>query len=74
MKVTISQVAPSPQGLRLGLRIEHEKAGWIRFGTTVLLLEDLTYAERGYVTDWLNGRAVEVEDLDQPLFSDDSFV
>jgi hypothetical protein len=54
MKVTVTQIAPHPQGLRLGLRIEHEKAAWIRFATTVLLVEELTTEERGTLYHAMN--------------------
>ncbi|HKN46200.1 MAG TPA: hypothetical protein VJW23_19995 [Propionibacteriaceae bacterium] len=74
MKVTITSAAPSTQGLRLGLRIEHEKAGWIRFATTVLVVKDLTYGERAYLTEALNRFEQELDDVDEPLFSDDSFI
>lgn len=69
MKVTISQVAPTKSGLRLGLRIEHEKAGWVRFATTVLLLDRLTYSERAMLLAWLeNTRSAENWEDDDPLF------
>lgn len=74
MKVTITSAAPSTQGLRLGLRLEHEKAGWIRFATTVLVVKDLTYAERAYLTEQLNAFSYELDEEDEPLFSDDSFI
>jgi hypothetical protein len=69
MKITVSQVAPSPLGLRLGLRVEHEKAGWVRFDTTVLVLDRLTYAERAFLTNWLNdSRRDEEWEEDCPMF------
>lgn len=69
MKVAITQVAPHPQGLRLGLRVEHEKAGWIRFETTVLLVDQLSIFERQSLLSALDGASGRlVEDLDIPLF------
>lgn len=67
MKVTLTQIAPHPQGLALGLRIEHEKAGWIRFATTVLLVEELPQEERKTLFEALN-RAVDTYlDTEQDL-------
>jgi hypothetical protein len=69
MKITVSQIAPSRKGLRLGLRIEHEKAGWVRFATTVLLLDSLTYAERQMLLSWLEDSPRQDDwDEDIPLF------
>lgn len=71
MKVIISQAAPHPQGLRLGLRIEHEKAGWVRFSATVLVVEELSTEDRAALTFALDrARYRSHEDLSQetPLF------
>lgn len=54
MKVTISQAAPTPSGLVLGLRVELQNAGWIRFATTVLVVDDLDLASRQALTAALN--------------------
>lgn len=70
MKVTITSTAPSQGGVRLGLRIEHEKAGWIRFCSTVLLINDLKMHEREWLVAALNHGADPdrfVEDLELPL-------
>lgn len=68
MKVTISQIAPHPQGLVLGVRIEHEKAGWVRFSTTVLVSSELTRMERVWLLDMLNGARDDVLDyVDEEL-------
>lgn len=67
LKVTVSGVAPSPQGLRLGLTIEHEQAHWMRFATTVLVLDTLTYAERQFLLEFLEDYPRDRE-LDEPLF------
>lgn len=56
MKVTVSTATPSPSGLRLGLRVEHEKAGWVRFCTTVVLYDDLDAESVQAITHWLNHR------------------
>jgi hypothetical protein len=71
MKITITSVSPHRQGVYLGCTISHEKAGWIRFATTVLVLEDLTSAERSIFTHALDRAAYRTrEDLDdaEPLF------
>lgn len=62
MKVTITGAAPTAQGLRLGLRIEHEKAGWIRFSATTLVVHSLTFGERCALMKALTRAA---EDLDR---------
>ena len=68
MKVTVSTATPSPSGLRLGLRVEHEKAGWVRFATSVLLYDDLDAESIQAITYWLNHRCdAEREDLDEAL-------
>lgn len=67
MKVTITQIAPHPQGLSLGLRIEHEKAGWIRFGATVLLVNDISLQERKTLYEALNRAVDEYLDTEQEL-------
>lgn len=68
MKITVSQIAPSREGLRLGLRIEHEKAHWVRFGVTVLALDRLTYAERQLLLSWLeDARTAEDWESDTPF-------
>ena len=68
MKVTVDKATPSPSGLRLGLRIEHEKAGWIRFATTVVLYDQLDGESVQAITRWLNQQADRSrEDLDVPL-------
>jgi hypothetical protein len=54
MKITVSQVAPHPQGLVCGLRIEHERAGWVRFATTVLVTAQLDEESRATLTAALN--------------------
>lgn len=65
MKVTITSAAPIRGGLRLALRIEHEKAGWIRFNTAVLLVSDLSLIEREYLTAALDHAASEESYADQ---------
>lgn len=64
MKITVTDILPSTKGLVLGLRVEHEKAGWIRFATTVLLVESLDVETRR----WL------VRSLDRCLESDSRWV
>lgn len=54
MKITITDSHPTPSGLRLGLRVEHEKAGWIRFATTVLVVDRLSFESRQAVVQALN--------------------
>lgn len=69
MKVTITGASPDPQGLRLGLRIEHERAGWVKFDTTVLVCDRLSVFERASLLSALDHAAgTRVEDLDLPLF------
>lgn len=69
MKVTITGAAPDPQGLRLALRVEHEKAGWIRFEITTLIVDRLSIFERQSLVSALDHAAgTRVEDLDAPLF------
>lgn len=65
MKITITQAIPSPSGLRLALRVEHEKAGWIRFSTAVLLVEKLDLESRQYITQCLNTYMDEFLDAGQ---------
>ena len=65
MKVTVTQIAPHPQGLRLGLRIEHEKAGWVRFGATVLLVNTISVEERRSLYEALNRLVDEYLDTEQ---------
>lgn len=68
MKVTITSTTPSKQGLHLGLRIEHEKAGWVRFATTVLVAGSLNYRERQMILDWLEDARTPLEtELDTPF-------
>lgn len=72
MKVTITSTTPSNQGLHLGLRIEHEKAGWVRFATTVLVASSLNYRERQMILDWLEDAREPLEsELDTPFALDD---
>jgi len=59
MKVTITGAVPIRGGLRLALRVEHEKAGWIRFNSVVLLVSDLSLMEREYLTAALDHAASE---------------
>lgn len=69
MKITVTGTAPHPQGLMVGLRVEVQRAGWIRFATTVLIVEDLSNDDRRAITEALNKSADRVrEDLDTPLF------
>lgn len=68
IKVTVSQVVPTPSGLRMGLRVEHTQAKWVRFCTTVILYTDLTYAERQTICAYLAGDFGPDEVLDAPLF------
>lgn len=69
IKVTVSQVAPSPEGLLLGVVVEHTKAKWMRFSTCVLAPKHLTYAERQYLLAFLEGYAdMRDEEYDEPLF------
>lgn len=69
MKVRITGASPHPQGLMLGLTIEGEKRSWIRFATTVLVVQELTLQERECLYDALNhGRTMADEWLDLPLF------
>lgn len=71
VKITVQSVAPSDQGILLGLRIEHEKAGWIRFGCSLIVMEDLTAAERAMFVDRLNKAHLKVLDdevEDEPLW------
>ena len=69
IKVEVQTATPTPQGLRLGVRIEHEQAGWIRFNSTILLYETLGNLDRLRVIRYLESAAVgRDEDLDVPLF------
>lgn len=68
LKVTVSHIAPTSQGLVLGLQVEHKKAGWMRFCTTVLAVNDLTYGERQMLMQWLEDADPRMEELDNPLF------
>lgn len=70
MKITVTSVCPTPQGVRFGLRVEHEKAGWVRFATTVLLVDALTNDDRRALTKALDSAAFRWnEDLvSEPLF------
>lgn len=68
MKVTVDSAAPSERGLRLGLKIQHEKAGWIRFAGTVVLYEQLTLEDMQAIVQWWHqGQEREERDLDTPL-------
>jgi len=69
MKITVTQVAPSKRGLLLGLKLEDEKHGWVRFAMTVLVAEDLKYHERQLLLSWLEDAAESpYRELDVPLF------
>lgn len=69
MKVTITGAAPDPQGLRLALRIEHEKAGWIKFDQTVLICDRLSYVDRASLLSALDHAAGRWElQQEEPLF------
>lgn len=58
MKITVDAVAPTPGGIRLGLRVEGDKHAWLRFSTAVLLVEDLSLVERQWIVKALD-QAVE---------------
>lgn len=62
IRITVQSLAPSDDGVLLGLRLEHEQAGWIRFGVSLLILEDLTDAERAFLVDRLNKAHMRVLD------------
>lgn len=66
-KITVSQIAPSREGLRLGLIVEHEKAGWIRFAVTTLAPNQLSWSERQLLLSFLEDSPQE-EVADEPLF------
>jgi len=69
MKITVSQVAPSERGLLLGLRLEDDKGKWVRFGMTVLVMNELKYHERQLLLSWLEDAAESpLRELDLPLF------
>lgn len=69
VKITVSQVAPSKRGLLLGLRLEDDKGKWVRFGMTVLVVDELKYHERQLLLSWLEDAAESpYRELDQPLF------
>lgn len=57
LKITVDQASPSPSGLRLGLRVEHTKAGWVRFATTFVVYDELTNEMRQALTRFLNAAA-----------------
>lgn len=63
-KITVSQASPTPSGLRLGMRIEHEKAGWVRFSTCVILDDDLSEQELANIQRWvMRARSKKFDDL-----------
>lgn len=67
MKVTVTQVIPTKDGLRLALRIESDRAGWLRFGATAVLFEDWSDETCVQVTRWLNRRHDQACEADEPL-------
>jgi hypothetical protein len=58
MKITVVGISPHPKGLLCGLRVEHERAGWIRFATTVLVVDEMDKESRQAIVALLN-RAAE---------------
>lgn len=71
LKITVDQAAPSPSGLVLGCRVEHDKAGWIRFGVAMLVVDNLSSDCRAALVEALNGahmRVLDTEPEDEPLF------
>ena len=68
MKVTVTGIAVTEQGLRLGLTIQHEKAGWIRFAGSMVLYETLSAADmRSLVQWWHQSQDQAGEERDEPL-------
>lgn len=65
IKCTIKSVAPTREGLRLWMTVEHSKAKWTRISSTVLVLSELNYVERRAVADWLEDARDEMEALDR---------
>lgn len=70
MKVAVTKVTPHREGLYLGLVIKHEKAGWVRFATTVLVVDDLSPLERRMILHALSKSRDQVLDteVEVPLF------
>lgn len=65
-KVTITGAVPHPDGLRLALRVENEKAGWLRFAAAVLVVQSLDVPSRAALTKALDTYWSGVdEDLEQ---------
>jgi hypothetical protein len=67
MKVTLTSTSPHPQGLCLGLVVEGPKRSWIRFSTTVLLVNDLSLEEREWLTRLLDRLDEPAREEDEPL-------
>lgn len=65
MKITITGAAPHPQGLQLGLRVEGPKKSWLRFNTTVLVVEALDARQRGHLLKALDRCADSLYDDDR---------
>lgn len=70
IKVTVNQIAPSPQGLVLGLTVEGEKRSWIRFTTTVIAVSELKASERAWIYEALLKAENEImaAEVEEPLF------
>lgn len=69
MKVTVTGVSPHRDGLRLGLTVEHERAGWVRFTTSVLVVDRLSIWERESLMSALDHAIGQVDaGQDRPLF------
>lgn len=67
MKVTITSAVPTERGLRLALRVEHERAGWIRFCASVLLYDDITDESLRAIVRDLELRRQLADERDEPL-------
>jgi len=70
MKIRVTQASPSPSGLRLGLTVEGPKKAWLRFSTTVLVVDELDQETRRWLVRELN-RGPSLPGIDpaqEPLF------
>lgn len=68
MKIVVTQILPSPSGLRCGLRIEGPQGSWLRFAEAEVPYALVTDDVRQALTEFLNRRPdLDVEPKDQPI-------
>lgn len=68
IKVTVNEAIPTPEGVLLGLTVEHARAGWVRFTTTMLFTHELSPEEWGELAFYARTEPNPDDYEDTPLF------